>query len=82
MKGDYKLPAVSLMIRSVSSGWVFASWAALLRTTAPHLSQRWMMIYPFLGSGSVLIGRRIPPQSFALSPGLISTWSEQRQKGQ
>ena len=74
--------AVSLIIRSRSSGCVFASWAALLRTTVPHFSHLWMMIYPRFESGSAPAGRRIPPQLFALSPGFISTWSEHRQNGQ
>ncbi len=78
----YCIPAVSLISRSVSSDCDFASSAALFLTTAPHFSHLWIIIKPFFASGSVCIGRRIPQQSFALSPGFISTWSEQRQKGQ
>ncbi len=73
---------MSFIKRSVSSGWIFASCAALLRTVFPHLSQRWIIIYPRFGSGSARIGRRMPPQVFALSPGFISTCREQRQNGQ
>ena len=66
----------------MSSGCTFASCAALFLTVCPHFSHLWIITKPRLGSGSVFIGRKIPPQGFALSPGLISTWSEQRQKGQ
>ena len=75
-------PAVSLMIRSRSSGCTLASWAARQREVPPHFSQRWIMTYPFLGCGSARTGRRGPPHSLARSPGLTSTCNDQRQKGQ
>ena len=45
-------PAVKRMRRRRSSGWIFASCAALLRRTSPHLVHLWTMIKPLRGSVS------------------------------